>query len=279
MKLPGSSDDNETNPKPDAGNRFRNIMSAAQEDKAEANSPISKLPHSSGASQETALPPKKKPAAKPNKPKREVRRATPKPSGPSKPIVQAGKLLPAFWTVASVVSMTVNIILIVALIVVWRQLSSIVALTEQATSMGTGLVGGLYSNFEKMDAAHIRTVIPIQTEVPVQFDLQVDQETSVVLSQDVTIKGARVTLQTGGLNILSAPTNIVLPAGTTLPIFLNLNVPVNTTVPIVMDVPVDIPLENTDLHEPFTGLQDILQPYYCLLSPDAISLRGAPLCK
>ena len=74
------------------------------------------------------------------------------------------------------------------------------------------LLSGLYSNFEKMDRAHIKTEIPISTDIPVQFDIQINTQTNVVLSQDVTITGARVTLQTGGLEIVQAPlTSFYLP--------------------------------------------------------------------
>jgi hypothetical protein len=145
--------------------------------------------------------------------------------------------------------------------------------------MGNGLLGGLYSNFEKMDAAHITTTIPVQTEIPVKFDLQLNQQTNVVLSQDVTISNALVTVKTGGMNIANALTTIVLPQGTNLPVVLNLTVPVDKMVPIALDVQVDIPLEQTQLHEPFVGLQEVVKPFYCMLSPDALGLNGQPVCR
>ena len=42
---------------------------------------------------------------------------------------------------------------------------------------------------------------------------------------------------------------------------LNQQVPVDLTVPVNLMVPVDISLANTDLHEPFAGLQDVVAPY------------------
>jgi hypothetical protein len=38
----------------------------------------------------------------------------------------------------------------------------------------------------------------------------------------------------------------------------------------VLDVPVDIPLDQTELHEPFTGLQQVVRPWYCLIQPNAV---------
>jgi hypothetical protein len=95
----------------------------------------------------------------------------------------------------------------------------------------------------------------------------------------VTINNALVTVNTGGLNITQANTTIVLPQGTTLPVVLNLLVPVDTTVPVTLNVPVDIPLSQTQLHEPFTGLQDVVRPFYCMINSGAVNLNGEPICQ
>jgi len=184
---------------------------------------------------------------------------------------------PAFWTIASVLSMTVNIILIVVLFVVLPNIKSLN--TKYLLGLGNDLLGGLYGNFEKMDRAHITSTIPVQSTIPVKFDLQLNQQTNVVLSQDVTIRNARVTVNTGGLNISNALTTIVLPQGTTLPVVLNLSVPVDTTVPIALNVNVDIPLDQTQLHEPFSGLQEVIKPLYCMVNHSAVNLDGQLICK
>jgi hypothetical protein len=101
----------------------------------------------------------------------------------------------------------------------------------------------------------------------------------VVLSQDVTINNALVTVNTGGLNITRALTTIVLPQGTTLPVVLNLVVPVDTTVPVTLNVDVDIPLNETQLQKPFAGLQDVVRPFYCMLNPNALNIDQQPICK
>jgi hypothetical protein len=148
-----------------------------------------------------------------------------------------------------------------------------------AMDISNGLLGGLYTNFEKMDKAHITTTIPVETTIPVKFDLQLNQQTNVVLSQAVRIDNALVTVKTGGLNISNALATIVLPEGTNLPIYLNLTVPVDQTVPVALNVEVDIPLEQTQLHEPFTGLQEVVEPFYCMVNPAAINLSGQPVCE
>lgn len=71
--------------------------------------------------------------------------------------------------------------------------------------------------------------------------------------------------------ISRANTNIILPAGTSLPIHLSLTVPVDQQIPVDLLVDVNIPLNETELHEPFVGLQEVVKPYYTLLGsvPDS----------
>jgi hypothetical protein len=183
---------------------------------------------------------------------------------------------PAFWTISSILSLTINLVLNIILMVLLMNTPTINV--DSVMKIGNGLLGGLYTNFEKMDRAHITRTIPVETTIPVKFDLLLNQSTNVVLSQDVRIDNARVTVNTGGLNISNAVTSIVLPQGTNLPIVLNLTVPVNTTVPVKLDVQVDIPLNETQLHEPFQGLSEVVRPYYCMINPVALNLDGKQVC-
>jgi len=196
----------------------------------------------------------------------------------SQPVSKGFKfnLGPPFWTIASLFSMAVNIVLVVVLLALLPNLKKLNV--DNLLGLGNDLLGGLYSNFEKMDRAHITSTIPVQTTIPVKFDLLLNQQTNVILSQDVTIRNARVTVNTGGLNITNALTTIVLPQGTTLPIVLNLTVPVDTTVPVILNVNVDIPLQQTQLHEPFSGLQEVIKPLYCMINSKAVNLDGQPIC-
>ena len=185
------------------------------------------------------------------------------------------KFLPAFWTIASAVSLTVNLVLLIVLLIVFQLRSP---LQGTAGNQVTRLLGGLYTNFVKMDQANIKTNIHVEKEIPVNFTLNVSGPTNVTLSQDVTIDGALVTVATGGLNIVNARARIVLPQGTLLPINIdNLVVPVDQKVLASLDVPVDIPLNQTELHEPFTGLQQVVKPWYCLVEPHAL-INNVEVC-
>jgi hypothetical protein len=138
-----------------------------------------------------------------------------------------------------------------------------------------------------MDQASIKTKIPINTTVPAKFDvmlnttvpakfdLPLNTATIVTLTQDTNIGNATIyNLQAGPLHIDRASANITLPAGTQLPVQLNLTVPVDQQIPINLVVPidqqipvnlivdVDIPLSKTELHEPFWGLRQVVEPFY-----------------
>ncbi|MDO8754552.1 MAG: hypothetical protein Q7J80_11710 [Anaerolineales bacterium] len=214
---------------------------------------------------------------------RDPQRISPASTQKRKPALDSKSRIPNFgallWNAASIISLTVNVFLMIVLIVLAIGLNRFGLSVSSMLGLGTELLGGLYGNFEKMDRAHITTNIEVSTTIPVKFDLLLNQQTNVVLSQDVTINNALVTVNTGGLNITRANTTIVLPQGTTLPVVLNLTVPVDTTVPVTLNVPVDIPMDKTQLHEPFTGLQEVLKPIYCLIKSNAVNLNGEPICK
>jgi hypothetical protein len=170
------------------------------------------------------------------------------------------KFAQAFWTVTGLLSLTVNVILIVLLLALGQQLFTLKQVVEKQ------LLGGLYQNFILMDQAHIRTTIPVQTEVPAKFDLPLKTDTVVILTEDTVLENASVAkLTTGGLTIENAPATIVLRSGTRLPVALDLSVPVDQMIPVSLNVDVDIPLNKTDLHEPFVGLQETVRPYYRML--------------
>jgi len=259
--------------KDDPGKKMRTLLAGGK------TSPLARLPKKANAGSFLPLQAETSKESKDAPLKNETPHASraPKPVLPSKGI--NFNFGPPFWTIASVLSLTINVILLIILLALWVNLQNLNINIGSAMKMGNGLLGGLYTNFEKMDRAHITTTIPVETTIPVKFDLQLNQQTNVVWSQDVTINNALVTVKTGGLNIVNALTTIVLPQGTTLPIVLDLTVPVDKVVPVALTVEVDIPLDQTQLHEPFSGLQDVVKPFYCMINPGALKLDGQPVCK
>lgn len=169
------------------------------------------------------------------------------------------RAMPTFWSVGAALSIFLNIILLFVIFVTIGQLSAIKKI------LTNDVVGGLYYNFVLMDKATIKATVQVEDSIPVQFDLPLQENTIVVLTEDTPIEDASVTMSTGGLNIQTAPTDIILPAGTRLPVRLDLTVPVDTIIPVTLTVPVDIPLAETELHQPFVGLQDVVAPLVWLL--------------
>ncbi len=174
--------------------------------------------------------------------------------------------------------MVVNIVLIVLLLLAWQLFDRIRGLGAYGMGEASGVLGGLYENFVKMDRATITRDIDINERIPVQFTLNVSGPTTVRLTQPVTIRGATVSVRTGGLTITDANATIVLPVDQELPIRIeSLSVPVDQQVPVRLKVPVKIPLRETDLHEPFVGLQEVVRPWYCLIQPNAV-FDQSPVC-
>ncbi len=202
----------------------------------------------------------------------------PAPAPASKPAESGSprwrlKLLPAFWTIASIMSITVNIGLLIALLIALQMLGAIQATTDDQVS---GLLGGLYNNFVKMDQAAIISNIPVDANIPLNISVPVQATTQITLAQEATIRNAHVRINTGALNI-DADAVVTLPAGTPLVVSLDFPLAVQNTIPVHLDVPVNIPLSATQLHEPFLGLRQVVEPWYCLVEPNA-TVNGAQVC-
>jgi hypothetical protein len=157
------------------------------------------------------------------------------------------------------------------------------ALQLTANDQFSGVLGGLYLNFVKMDEAAISTNIPVNAAIPLDIVVPVKTTTRVVLAEAAVINNAHVVINTGGVDI-DADAIVTLPAGTPLNVILDFPLPVKTDlnnnqiqVPIQLNIPVNIPLKDTQLHDPFVGLQEVVKPYYCLVEPNAV-WNGVQIC-
>jgi hypothetical protein len=191
------------------------------------------------------------------------------------------KFLPAFWTVASIMSITVNIVLLAVVFILLQMLGEIRA---SANNQVSNLLSQLYGNFAAMDNATISRTIPVDTSIPLDISVPVNlfdpdvnpqaQSEMISLAEDAVISNAHVEIHEGGVDI-NARAIVRLPKGTPLSVNLKtFTLPVKTSVPVQMNVLVDIPLKETALHQPFVGLRDIVQPYYCMVQPKATLING-----
>ncbi len=200
---------------------------------------------------------------------RRARWSRPDAPSPSSPEPRTGsqyKFLPAFWTVTGILSLIVNGVLLAVLLVLLQVLGATPFRPEDEFA---GLLGGLFENFVKMDEATISSNVPVNASIPLNIVVPVQTTTRITLAEPATINNARVVINTGGVDIDAAAV-VTLPAGTPLMVVLDFPLTVQNNIPIQLTIPVNIPLKDTELHEPFVGLQEVVKPYYCLVEPNAV---------
>jgi hypothetical protein len=252
---------------PVSNNKEPSKLNKLLNDKTEQPSVQSRLPRAAGS----GTPPPKAPA--PTSSPISSSAASPSKSQPRQSNSRIG---PIFWTVASVISLLVNIGTVIVLIVVVQLLGGTKATLAFAQGQANGLLGGLYNNFVKMDAASIKTTIAVDANIPLNIVVPVQTTTQITIAEAAVIPNAHVRINTGSLNI-DANAQVTLPAGTPLTVKLDFPLTVQNSIPIHLDVPVNIPLKDTELHDPFVGLQKVVEPYYCLLQPNT-QVNGVNVC-
>lgn len=166
----------------------------------------------------------------------------------------SGKPWQAFKTFAIIFSFVMNFVLLLVLLIAAPLILPIV------DNVAEPLVGGLSDSFVDMSSATISQTIPLDTTMPISFTLPLEKETEVVIVRSVPLSiPAQFTLPGGGGQI-NGMVNLELPAGLPLPVRLDLAVDVDQTIPVKMNVPVQIPLQATDLGEPFNVLRGLFEP-------------------
>lgn len=267
-----------TDPKNNPGSRMRTILSSEEKAELEANSPISRLPRRPQATPEPA------PIESRTSPT-EPRPVPAQPAQEVEPVIharakvsRAERTFRAFWTITGLMSLMVNGVLLAVVIYLLLSLNSIQANVQALSSnQNLKILSGLYTNFQKMERASIVTNIPVDAQIPIELSVPIQRTTQITLASDTTISNARVRINTASLNI-DAPAQVVLPSGTVLEVAMNFTVPVQGSVPVHLDVPVNIPLANTELRDPFVGLQAVVKPFLCILEPNTLNLDGQPAC-
>jgi hypothetical protein len=195
-------------------------------------------------------------------------------------VVYQGKFFPAFWTVACIFSLLVNIILVGLLVSFGHHFFELKALVSD------GLVTKASNSLAMMDQAHIVINVPVETTVrlqdnlPVAFDLPINQSTKLLLAEETNINGAKIYL-----NNTAVTTDLTLPINTPLQVNFDMTIPVSTsvpvdiTVPVTLQVPVDIAIDKTDLHQSIVGLQEAITPYKTTMGTTFNSPQELLICK
>jgi hypothetical protein len=124
---------------------------------------------------------------------------------------------------------------------------------------------------DKLQEATIVYTVPLDTRLPIEIDVPINQSTVVTLTEPIPLDVPASIIFPGVGNLAASNVRITLPANLRLPIALNFSVPLRTSVPVVLDVPVKIPLAETELGPQFQRLGAIVDR---LVSPfDPLLLR------
>lgn len=161
----------------------------------------------------------------------------------------------AFKTFAILFSFIINLVLVIALVV------TVSLIFQIKNGIAEPLVDGLHASFVGLDKSTIDRVIPVRETIPVQFNLPLEQNTTVVLTGPVPLAANAQFNLPGGGGTINGTVSLQLPQGMALPVALDLDVPVDTMLPVSLDVRALIPVEETQLHDPIENLRRVLDPF------------------
>ena len=175
--------------------------------------------------------------------------------------------LPRLWKAMIITSFVVNMILMAVLIgtgyFYWRWKTEIAGTTVGVQGFAHDNVAELRDVVQQLQAAHIKTTIPLNQPLPLKglgVVVPLHQEPIVTLVDPVQLNLDGADINLGAGNQLHAQNiSLVLPAGTPLKIKLDMLIPLDdVTIPIKLDVPVDIAMANTELAPQFRRLGNVV---------------------
>jgi hypothetical protein len=176
------------------------------------------------------------------------------------------RLWNALKNINALISLFVNLILIIVVLVLVSQIGAIKATLA-------GVLGQLDSAFEGLGKSSIVDTIAINQQVPVQFDLPIDQSITVVTQAPIPLS-VPTTFSLGAFGTINGTVSLQIPAGTSLPVQLQLTVPVKTQIAVKFDQPVSINLYSKGLGKVVDKLRSALAPIINLVKdlPDRFVL-------
>ncbi|OGO15073.1 MAG: hypothetical protein A2Z14_05315 [Chloroflexi bacterium RBG_16_48_8] len=184
----------------------------------------------------------------------------PKPETPEPKTTRSGA---GIWRTAALLSFAINVLFLALILWVGTRLFHFKAAVVEP------LLEGVYNAVGQMDDVEVQTEVKVTSNVPVAFDIALQRDTIVTLSQPTRITGAYLSIRSATFSV-DAPSTIDLPIGTQLPITMDLTVPVNTTIPVELTVPVELALSESEMQPVIQAIQDLIEPYKQLLekTPD-----------
>jgi hypothetical protein len=155
------------------------------------------------------------------------------------------------------VTFTLVMILLVVGYALWQNRAMLTALRDGLVCDTVGGVNTLMVDFE---SAVITRTISIHKDIPVRFDVPLDKNLTVQLTDDVSINRPTSFVLPAGGGQINGRVYLELPQGQDLPVHMQTTVEVSQTLPVQMDVNVAIPLNETELGDVIAQLKDLLEP-------------------
>ena len=172
-----------------------------------------------------------------------------------------------------VVAFTLVMVLLVTSYVTWQMWGTIQGLRED---VACPLIADVNSMMDGLESAVITRTIPISQTIPVRFDLPLDKNINVTLTDGVQLSRPTTFILPGGGGQINGTVYLALPRGLNLPVHMAMTVPVSQPLPVQMDVEVAIPLSETELGPVIEQLKDLLMPYMDLLD-EALKCSELPV--
>ena len=165
-----------------------------------------------------------------------------------------------------ITSFVVNLLLIAVLIgggyFFWHWKAEIASTTVGVQGFAHNNVAELRDVVQQLQAAHIKTTIPLNQPLPLKglgVVVPVSQEPTVTLVEECRSLGGRGYRSWRRQPLRAQNISLVLPAGTPLKIKLDMQIPLDdVTIPIKLDVPVDIAMADTELAPQFRRLGNVV---------------------
>ena len=138
-----------------------------------------------------------------------------------------------------------------------RSPADAVGSTVAAARTGVGEALGAISAIE---GATLSARVPVEHQLPLSFQIPIQQNTVVTTNAPIPLNVPAVITLPGGGGYMNAQIALEIPVGTQFPMQLGLTAPVSTTVPIKFELPVNIPIQQSELAGPFARLRQLLAP-------------------
>ncbi len=174
------------------------------------------------------------------------------------PVSRTTQLWYAFRNFALLFSFVVNLVLVIVVLLLVIPFPGPVFLAK--TDIVQPLLLNLDEAFAALGETTILTDVEIDHTMPVVFDLPLQQDTVVVLTEAVPLQAAATFFLPAGGGSINGTVSLNLPEGMELPVHLDLMVPVSTTVPVEMVVPVEIQLSEAGMGPAIFQLREVFRP-------------------